>query len=178
MSEQSTLEKMRPWLLSVARKYSRDPSTQQDLAQEGWIAMWRALQKESTGENVPAYLKSAALNRMTSVVRDQMSFGQERRTAGSVITSIPIDSGDSVWQFAEPIEDLLVDVYFEGRIQDAVEMLAPRQREYVKLRFWEATPWKELQTEFGGNGIWSKAKKNLKRELLDLVEPTEGEPNE
>lgn len=67
----------RGWLRAVARSLTRDIDEQADLAQEGWIAMWRALRTfdpdrpdvRSAARSEGAWLTRAARLRMTDVAR-------------------------------------------------------------------------------------------------------------
>jgi DNA-directed RNA polymerase specialized sigma24 family protein len=117
-----------------------------------------------------------AINRIRSCIRDQTNFGDSRSRSEGYgnrlpVTPIPVDSDDPIWNIPEEsLDELVRDAYFEGRVHDAVEALPPRQREYVRMRFWELAPPVELRESFGTNAAWYKAKSKLADSLGDLVD--------
>lgn len=166
--ELEMLNKLRPYLLTVARGLTKDPGMQQDLAQEGWIAAWRTLGRGAAWANPESIAKKAAVWRMTSVVSRGETFGHSRKNYTKT-TEVPVDSFTI---HPATIERQLELAYHHGEINEAIESLSPRQREYVKLRFWRGMQKPELTTHFGyePSRLWSRAKPKLKEQLGHLQE--------
>lgn len=117
----------------------RSPSTPnldtEDLAQEGWIAMWVALEKaKAAGREInEAYLKQAA--------RWAVLNGLKKRFPD--IPLEPSELPDSVSY--QPDRDL---ANHEEEIRAAVQELPKKHQEYVYLRFWAG--WNQTQLNPAG----------------------------
>jgi RNA polymerase sigma factor (sigma-70 family) len=132
------LEDYRGWLYAMARNYSSDIGEHDDLAQEGRIAMWRAMETyDSSKGSLPTWITGAARMRMSDVVR--------RRTW----TGTPMRRGHTR-EAPAPVMDptVITDHYDSGRtegsdlvahcaeIRAAVAELPPGARSALFRRFW------------------------------------------
>lgn len=138
-----------------------------DLAQEGWVAVWRAL------PTVPAHLLSdadalegwcigVARNRMRNWIRDELA--APRRGLNNEVTA-----GHEIVELFEALSGSLTletvdQAYHDGRVAAALDALAPRQREYVVARFWHGVPTTELQRSFSPR-TWQQARRRLELAL-------------
>lgn len=125
----------------------------QELAQEGYIAMWRSLETFKPGEgSLPHWLTSNARRRMLEVLRRGARFGKpESRGVHSRPQSIGATEGsldelrEAGWDHHadDEVEDIVLTAYMNGAIHRALKALSPDQRRYVELRFWHG--WSETQ---------------------------------
>ena len=139
----------------------------QDLAQEGWIAIWR----EVTEKNILAdgLLKLAAINKMKNYTRWHLQECRDERNTmypGLMQTEDGYDIIPAIEMDLTEVED----AYHDGRILEAVNRLPAKQRAYVIHRFWYGWTKKPLEIYFdqNPNDIWRYAKKNLERELVSI----------
>lgn len=166
------LKSYRPWLRKVASGMVTGPAVE-DLAQEGWIALWRAWlvwRKEGEGgAPLDWWLKKKAHGRMlTLVTRDWQT--QKAQAWGIPAGAATVTDEPSVW------DELLVDLpevelaYHHGEIAEALDELTARQREYVVLRFWHGYRGAEMKQHFGyePSALWRDAKKALISSLRHL----------
>lgn len=146
-----------------------DQELQKDLAQEGWIAMWKALKvHDATQGPLDWWLKYRARGRMLQYFR--LKYLRETAVDGS-----SEEDSSSFWdRVMEPVVEQLEMAYHEGQIREAVDSLTSRQREYVHLRFWKDYRDSELTAHFGyePGGLWRAGKKRLKEQLNHLQSPT------
>lgn len=170
--EQDLLLAYRPWLRKVAAGMTL-PTLAEDLAQEGWIAMWRAMQSYDGSSPLDWWLKRKAEDKMRTVVRDWTA--QKRnlhRTypAGDPMEDSYREGGASIW------DELIVELgsielaYHRGQVLAAINRLAPREREYVTLRFWGGLNYPELTEHFGypPQGLWRTSQAKLRESLAHL----------
>jgi RNA polymerase sigma factor (sigma-70 family) len=134
----------RRWLYFTANECAGSrPEIVDDLAQEGYIAMWRALPKYDPKQgHLPSYLTYCARSRMIEVLRRGTWTGKpENRGARSVEEVAHIDE----WDGRDDLNVLLGGVdalngveiaYHDGEIAAALDTLSPAQRRYVIARFW------------------------------------------
>lgn len=180
------LRQYRLWLLKVASGLLGPARRDQwhDLAQEGWIAMWRALSTydPSLGA-LPPWLTTAAKLRMRDCVRRDLWTGLPPRYGHHKVaaTETPVD-----WDAEDQPHDQLLYAdsaqsielaYHHGEILDAVNRLTPRQREYIYRRFWRDESHSKIIKEIG-NG-WVAARLTLRQLLahLDLAPPAAPPPS-
>lgn len=135
----------------------------EDLAQEGFVAMWVAQSKaEQAGRTInEGYLKQAARWAILNVLH-------RRHPA------LPLDPSELPEDQAPPVD---VDIAAHRReILAAVDELPQRQREYVYLRFWAGLSTKtELNPSTGfSTGLWYRprtgARDVLRRKLAHLAD--------
>lgn len=182
--ERSLLEAYRPWLRKVASGMTA-PGMVEDLAQEGWIALWQAYRSLDT-DKAPAdwWLKKKAHGKMLTLVGRDWQTGKARAAgipAGQpghedVADGQPVPS---VWDELLPAADLIDGAdwaYHHGDIAAALDRLTPREREYVVLRFWHGYQLPEMKRHFGydPSGLWRRAKETLRGPLRHLVHATQG----
>lgn len=134
-----------------------------DLAQEGYIAMWRALDTYDPEKgSLPSWLTGAAELRMRSLFGHGRPFGSiPQRGTVRVEDAASVRSLDSIAGPAELAEleqrvaywlpEGLALAYHEGDISRAIGELTPEQRVYVTLRFWEGKTDLEIQPHVTSN---------------------------
>lgn len=162
------LEALRGWLTRLAKSFMKVNSVMswEDLAQEGWIAMWKAHQKfdPSKGQgDLTMWLKANARWRMKTVLS---------RTRSDLAVDWDQADDDGIWQLeAGDVVDDIMSAYHDGEIQAAIDALTPRQREYVMLRFYLGYQHPELEGHFGYNpgGLWSSKKNGARLKLADAL---------
>ncbi|MGE3487415.1 MAG: sigma-70 family RNA polymerase sigma factor [Nitrospira sp.] len=175
--ERALLMHYRGWILSVAMDLTRrDGWRAQDLAQEGWIEMWRRVKEGRWNKRMPLdlALKVAAKDRMQTVLRNWRSM------KNPAVTRVPLDellqTHDSLVE-ALGLAETLAGVewaYHHGEIYRVIsEVLSQREREYVILRFWCGYRLPEMREWFGYNpsSLWRTARSKL-REALGSLDST------
>lgn len=152
------LASYRNWLRVVAA-HMTVPDKAEDLAQEGWIAMWRASQDYDGSSPLDYWLKFKARGRMLMVVRNWQTS-----------PNIPTDELADVWDALKVELPEIEMAYHEGQVAKALDCLTPREREYVVARFWGGLNYPELTEYFGypPQGLWRTAKLKLTQKLSDL----------
>lgn len=147
--QRDLLAAYRRWLLRVAWEYATGPEHARDLAQEGWIAMWRASQTATpAGISQQTYLMKSARYRMLRCVTKQTWLGMpDRRAPGYGGTARRVWAKDAEVAYGG-IADLgelgagaaLYDgveyAYHHGEIMAALNELSAAQREKVLRAFW------------------------------------------
>lgn len=182
------LQGYRGWLYTVANHLGGDVD---DLVQEGYIAMWRALGTYDPAKGaLPTWLTGAARMRMNDVAR-----GHGRPTGHVGIVASPGSRRDSrdarpaatgtahldalapgalaevenrvaVW-----LEDGLALAYHRGQIARALSALTEEQKTYVVLRFWHQMSETEIKPHVQGNVVhlWRGARQTLRDHLQHLA---------
>lgn len=191
MDKNLVLADFRKWLLAVSNRMiatSRGGRGEdyegrvQELAQEGYIAMWRALDTYDPDKGALAsWLVTAAELRMADVLRRGTSFGQvgnrppgteEGLRAQRSLEELPAPEIDELEQrIAIWLSEGLALAYHRGAIHRAVAQLTPDERRYVIMRFWEGKANPEIQPHVSGNvrWLWSTAKAKLRDDLRRLA---------
>lgn len=150
------VESFYPWLRKVALDLvgKRD---HEDVAQEGWLAMWRSLESYDPEKGSKNYwLKYKAYSRMRTVRRNLGSKKEDATEIGADDISCP----PGEWH----------NLYHNPEIWSAIKILSPREREYIFLRFWGGYKLPEMRQHFGyePSGLWTTAKRKLNRQLKHL----------
>jgi DNA-directed RNA polymerase specialized sigma24 family protein len=158
--QRELLRRFRPWLYTVAKGIVPEPSLIEDYMQEGWIAIWREVQK---GIEDDLWFKQAAICKMRNCARnDTRECRDIRRT---------IRADDCNWDtFVTDLGSIEL-AYHYGEIAEAINGLTSKQRDYVLGKYWQGFSHAELKEMFAGNkpgGIWARAKVTLKKELAHL----------
>lgn len=141
MDKPSILKRYWPWLLKVSWSLT-SPSNIEDLAQEGLIAMNRALDTyDPTKGELHPYLTFIARQRMREVLRRETWTGSPSQRGH--VREKPATPVDTDWDWVEELAGSSPDVldsvllgYHQGEIYRALNSLTPEQRKYVFLRFW------------------------------------------
>lgn len=162
---------------------SHDHPDHDDLAQEGRIGMWHAMDKFNDRKGaLPSWLTTNANWRMKEMLSRKAWTGMPSR-AGKKQEDLSVLRLDLMMEEDEGIEALLVGAdladramwaYHHGEIAAALESLTPGQRRYVYLRFWAGVG--EVATGRGGGGMadyfgyspnamWSNPKHGAKTRL-------------
>lgn len=165
-AERELLAAYRPWLRGVARAMV-GPNEVDDLASEGWIAMWRELHtvRGNTGHQAPLdwWLKHIAVQRMGTCLRDWHTPVKQRQHLFTddvaAVIDLPRELVEMEW------------AYHHGEIHAALDALTPREREYVIARFWSGMGPAQLTVHFGykPNALWRTARPKLAGALTHLV---------
>lgn len=146
--EDRVLNSYRRWLHKVVNLLQDDVGhpDHDDLVQEGYVAMWKALQTYDPARGaISAWLTTAARMRMKDCLRTHCGWtgqspaygGGKRPDEGTTVMSLMDD--DLVLEEMLGAADLLESVevaYHRGEILRAVSSLTPSQRRYVVYRFW------------------------------------------
>lgn len=134
----------------------------EDLAQEGWIAIWREIQRSGCTDE--PWLVTVAINRMRDVLKANLaSIRDERR-------QLLVDDIASVWEGATLLHGIEL-AYHHGEIARALANLSVEQRRYIELRFYRGWQKAKLNAFFGrdANSIWRLARPRLAKELAHLA---------
>lgn len=125
------------WCYSVANAMSNNCTDADDLAQEGLIAMWRALEKYDPAKGaLPSWLTKAAKMRMLEVVQRKNLFGNARVQGAKSVEHLSYDEfedPDSVLPYVEYNSEIAAH---RDEIRNALDVLSPAQRRYVVAKFW------------------------------------------
>ncbi len=135
------------WLLGAD-----DP---EDVAQDAFIRLYERRERLATVDDVAAYLNRTAVN----LVRDR----HRRRVSGrSALLRLRRDDERA----APSAEDLSLRRRERHRVLDALDLIAPRRREAVVLRYWLDLPYSEIAAAMGTSV--GAAKSAVSRGLDDL----------
>lgn len=160
MDRNAVLQDYRRWLYFMAYQMADSPADVDDLAQEGYIAMWRALDTFDPDRGaLPPWLTRAAKMRMHDVVRRDVQFGQDyKRNPGSTdgrSVSLEALAAPELADFEDRTADRLAEgvalAYHHGQIHAALQNLPESQRQYVVMRFWFGMSNPEIQPLVEGN---------------------------
>lgn len=172
MTELELLAQYRPWLRTVARNMLSDARSRyiEDLAQEGWIAMWRAHPERYDAPD-DFILKQAARRRMNDVLTTII-----RGERGGKRGAKPLDTEtvlvDDFELLALSVDLPAVELaYHHGEVLEALNSLSPAERRYVYLRFWLGYDWKGINEHFGyrADSLWRPARTKLLERLGHLI---------
>lgn len=178
VDDELLLAAYRGWLQKVASGLIGDHALVDDLAQEGWVAMWRALPAYNPERgSLPSWLTDHAYWRMLTCVADQAWLGRPKRHLGRGRLSDHVEhpaSDSSVWELlaAAEVLDGAVWAYHRGQILEAINRLSPAQRRYVYLRFWRGYRLSELTEAYGydPSALWNSPKNGAKIKLRAELE--------
>jgi RNA polymerase sigma factor (sigma-70 family) len=140
------LPRFRKWLYAVAYGIGADPLCIDDIVQEGYIAMWRALKTHDARKGVvTTWITNAARMRMMAMMQRGRPFGHEARrgvvaledrVTPDSLERLMEDGGIEVAVLSHRVLDDIVSAYHHGDIVRAVNDLPSLQRRYIVLRFW------------------------------------------
>lgn len=169
-ANEDVLKDYRRWLYKVAQGLAQDSHTQEDLVQEGWVAMWKALSTfDPTKGALPSWITKAALLRMTDVVRRGTYTGKPSRAGKKgMIEQFP-QPADPTWGWMDVVEapdliDSVMMAYHDGDFAAAFSDLTQAEREYVYTRFWK------MQPNRANDWRWKYIKPKLVARLAHLAE--------
>jgi DNA-directed RNA polymerase specialized sigma24 family protein len=153
----------RRWLLKMATVYMPwSPDEWQDLAQEGYIAMWRSLKAYNPSEGaLPAWLTTAAKFRMRECAHRETWTGYPgKRGHRRQPTPIPQDPQQNEDIYWEEMAEGVMMAYHRGEINRVLSDFSPSVREALYRRFWLDEPVKK--------DFWVRAIPVLKEKLEHL----------
>lgn len=160
-SELDVLNELRPYLVIESRKYSTDLGTQQDLAQEGWIAAWKVLRDDRYQDhpNKMGLARKSARWRMLDVLNTGVSEGSPSMQGKAVVrNATPVDPNpddkENVLDAVQTIQEGLEEAYHKGEIREALASLTARQKDYVFKRFWMDMSTEQLRKEGYSYSLW------------------------
>lgn len=172
-SEKQLLLKFRPWLRTVANGMCRKfPERAEDLAQEGWVAMWRSIGNFPGDTPDDAWLKACAVKRMYSQIRDWTAQCRDVRITDLAGAPGMRAVGDKVdiWDALRVDLGEVEMAYHQGEISAALAALPPKQRLYVWLKYWKGYTDTEMVAVFGyrPRNLGDSANKKLAKQLAHL----------
>lgn len=155
-----------PWLRVTAANMTT-PDQSADLAQEGWIAMWRALPSYDESRPAGPWFKTAARHAMYNVIRNSHAAQRDvRRELNCWDVTEVMDVG---WE--HPGLDV---AYHRAEIKQAIDELTDHQRQYVTARFWLDMSYSELNDHFNtknSNSLWrQRIRPKLEKSLSHLAD--------
>jgi RNA polymerase sigma factor (sigma-70 family) len=182
----------RSWLLTVAGRMLGDHGhpDRDDLVQEGYIAMWRALDTydEEKG-SLAGWLTYRARMRMLECVYQKQWTGKpplrdgrhkvETRRVDSLDRELLVGGNDQAQRGT--LADLIAGVshlegaelaYHHGEILAALAALTPAQRRYVEARFWHGMTESEIKAEVFGydaGSLWRSQKNGARLKLAETL---------
>lgn len=175
MNADDVLADYRRWLYRVANDLlGPEHPDVDDLAQEGYIAMWRALGTfDSAKGSLPSWLTLNARTRMQECVQRGHWFGapsrRGKRPNQAVVVSLdalPVEVAVSA-----DLEGVEL-AYHQGELVAAIDALTPSQRRYVIARFWGGLTCTQME-KFGvftnAGGRWEAARAKLAESLAHLA---------
>lgn len=175
----------RRWLHRVA--YDMLPVTSadhDDLVQEGYVAMWRALDTYDSDKGpLPSWLTHAARMRMRDVAHGHGQWtGRPEQRGSRSVDATSLDELLATEPEHPSLAGMLDEVelaYHEGEIAEALAALSPAQRRYVFARFWlgldptsRAPAMRALVAqvpELSQRWLWQRARVVLRERLHHLV---------
>jgi RNA polymerase sigma factor (sigma-70 family) len=166
--QRELLERFRSWLYKTAYEMigQRNRDLAEDLAQEGWIAIWEASKKETENiADIDAWLRTVARFRMRKEIRYLLAEKRDvRRTQYA-------EPSDNIWSALQADLGYVELAYHRGQILKAINELPPQQRKYIMLRYWGGYTKPELTAYFGyiPNSTGQAARKNLRKKLKHLA---------
>lgn len=137
-----TLRPYRGWLQKMASVYMNwNPDEWDDLAQEGYIEMWRALKTyDSSKGALPAWLTFKASLRMRSCAANLNWTGSPNRRQGrnkyKSVKPAYLTTEDLDLLTIQTLPDGLDLAYHQGQIHEALDGLSPAVRSALFKRFW------------------------------------------
>lgn len=194
LKPETVLPHFRGWLFTVVRSYyPTDFAMQNDLAQEGYIAMWKALGKFDPSKAADyqgalvLWVTKAAKLRMSDVVRRQTwtgtpsKRGHTRELPGVPLDALSgggeLDTHDSQWLNrllgSAALGESVYLAYHQGEIYEALNGLDLEDRSLIYQMFWEGKGVSEIGKSFGiTEGAvrhrWKKAQETLRPQLKHL----------
>lgn len=174
-TERELLLQYRPWLRVVAQeqcfRYLGHCRDAEDIAQDGWIALWQATIQNNGTAPLDWWLKMRARSRMSHVLKSRIAACRDARR--TVITeAAPGDQGDryGAWaRLAADNFDVVETTYFREEITAAINSLSRGQRSYVERRFWHGWTTDALDVYFGNSyKVWKPARDILAEQLAHL----------
>lgn len=153
-AERELLAAFTPWLRKVSGNMCRQfPERAEDLAQEGWIAMWRSISNFPGDVPTESWLKASAIKRMYSHIRDWTARCRDVRLtalAGAPGMHVSDDRDEiNVWDALQVDLGEIELAYHHGEIAQAIGDLPPKQRLYVVLKHWAGYTDTEMIAIFG-----------------------------
>lgn len=192
---ETVLPHFRKWLFKISQSYyPYDVQSQNDLAQEGYIAMWKSLSKFDPDKvadyqaALVAWVTKAAKMRMSDVVRRQtwtgtpMRRGHTREDPGIPLDALSggaeLDADENQWinklLGSSHLSESVYLAYHYGEIYAALNALSEDDRELVYSLFWLGSTTREIGSSLGINEAtvrfrWNKIKLKLEEPLKHLA---------
>lgn len=147
-----------------------------DLAQTGLVAMWKALDTYDPDKgSLPSWLTMKADGAMKDALRPAPTKRQSSDSLEALLTaragSPDVDLTPEALIALPDLLDGIAKAYHCGEVAKALDVLTPKQREYVRLRFWEGMGTKELTVHFGydPSGLWNSKKNGAKYKMREAL---------
>ena len=184
MTDDEILRPYLPWLRTVAGNLlGFDSPGIQDLMQEGYIEMWKALKRyDAKAGPLDYWLKFKASNRMKTIaIRAHDHPEREPAYLDEPVYSDPaatVSLGDLIEDLgASELLDKIDIAYHHGEIAAAIDRLSPQQKRYVIARFWLGLTGNEMIQlgvfGYDPSALWNSprngARLKLRQELAHLA---------
>lgn len=171
MSANEVLAGYRNWLYKTATVLLGPAHPDlDDLAQEGYIAMWRALDSYDAARGpLPYWLTFKARGRMLDVLK---LWGRQPRT---VSLDADRETGRLVdWLAAPETAGEVEFAYHHGELKEAIDALTPAQRRYVIARFWGGLSDAQMVAYgvfgYDAHALWSSPVNGARSKLVTALE--------
>lgn len=169
--QRELLTRLRPRLKRMAATLTRYSDFADELAQEGWVEIWREV--TAKGLMPDGILMNCARSKMHDIIRYNTQQCRDIRVTVPISALAWEDGNGDMDDLFGGIEVDLTEVeaeYHDGRILDAVNKLPQKQRDYVIRRFWYGWTKAPLEVYFdmNPNNIWRYARKNLEKNLAEM----------
>jgi RNA polymerase sigma factor (sigma-70 family) len=148
----------------------------EDLVQEGYIAMWRALGTFQEGRgSLPYWLTFKARARMLEIAEARSWLGRPKRHphAAQREDDVLLDNMEDLGVAAPDLLGSTELAYHHGEIMAAIAALTPAQRRYVIARFWGGLSGKEMRElgvfSYDAHGLWDSRKNGAREKLREAL---------
>lgn len=129
-------------LLRQGMQFIQDPELLKDAANEVFYRIWLRRAELSQVENIDAYLRAMYRNQLLLEIRKQKKQDEQLK-----IYSHTTETGELAY------EDILVGIQVKTeqklKLKQAFEQLTPRQKEYLRLNFYDGMSYEQIAHRTG-----------------------------
>lgn len=165
-TEAEAVVQYRPFVLKTAQRFSGNGIAQDDLIQEGLMAVALAfrLWRQDGGANFLTWIRRPVYYAMLKIARENKRAGGSLRGSGrgqekgkSAVTLVSLDAPAGADKQARPVDHSLVsmhetighfeepaDPFVRGKLPGLVSSLEKRERQVLRLRFEKGLPYTEV----------------------------------
>jgi len=138
-----------------------------DLMQEGWIAIWRAVPNHNPDKGpLDKWLCDKAQWAMLAKIREWQG---NKHTFYDSFGDMTAFTEVELVEATEALERVEI-AYHRGEILQAISSLTPKQREYIIMKFWFGLTFTEIVEQIGYNpaSVHRLSMNKLRKELAHL----------